>query len=97
MISPERVAVIFRVRKVLAAVCGAGMILGLALVGFFNDNSALVLEGLTARAWQMLILAVMVLLGVAMIWLWRCPACGFFLGLMRTPPQCPRCGARFRQ
>ena len=69
------------------------MILGLALIGIFNENYTLVLSGLTARGWQLLTLAVMVLLGAAMVWLWRCPACGFFLGLMRTPRQCPRCGA----
>jgi hypothetical protein len=94
--SPERSPSVLRVRKILAALCGAGLVLGLAMVGFFNENAGLVLEGLTARAWQLLILVVMLLLGGAMLWFWRCPACGKFLGIMRTPPQCPRCGAPLR-
>jgi hypothetical protein len=94
--SPERGAATMRVRKILAALCGAGLVLGLALVGFFNENAGLVLEGLTARGWQLLILGVMLVLGGLMLWLWRCPACGTFLGLMRTPAQCPRCGAHLR-
>lgn len=96
MIPPASAAGAFRLRKVLAAACGVVMILGLALIGFFNENAALLVEGLTARAWQLIILALMVLLGAVMVLLWRCPACGLFMGLMRTPRQCPRCRISLR-
>ena len=93
MTSPDWAPAAFRTRKLLAALCGAALVLGLALVGFFNENSSLVLAGLTSRAWQLIILAVMVGLGAAMVLLWRCPVCGLFLGLLRTPAACPKCGA----
>ena len=97
VIPSEKTAGALKLRKVLAAGCGAVLVFGLALIGFFNDNAALLLYGLTARAWQLIILAVMLLLGAAMVLLWRCPACGRFLGIMRTPAACPRCGALLRQ
>jgi rubrerythrin len=70
--------------------------LGLAAIGFFNDNPGLVLAGFSARAFQLAICGVMLGLGAVMILLWRCPACKTFLGLMRLPVQCPRCGAVLR-
>jgi hypothetical protein len=93
---PEKVAGVFRLRKLLASGCGAVLIFGLPLIGFFNENNGLLLYGLTSRAWQLIILAVMLALGAVMVLLWRCPACGHFLGITRTPQHCPQCGARLR-
>lgn len=85
-----------RVRKVWSVLSGMLMGLGLAAIGFFNENADLALWGISSRVFQLVICAVMLGLGVFMVALWRCPVCKKSLGLARLPLRCPHCGAVLR-
>ncbi len=87
----------FALRKALAVSAGVGLVFGLTAIGFFNENSTLVLGGLTARGWQLAVIGIMLILAGVMIAVWRCPACSFFLGMAGEPRQCPRCQAQLKK
>jgi hypothetical protein len=87
----------FAWRKGLAVTAGVGLVFGLTAIGFFNENSTLILGGLTARGWQLVVIGVMLILAGLMIAVWRCPVCSFFLGLAGEPRHCPRCQTQLKK